>query len=221
MPSLSTPAERSDYLQQLLLIRENPRVKKLARARAGDPDIAEDALQEAYYAMAALKHPERIEDLTKYFCSVLIRKAYWLRGQLGATVVDDSGVLIDACRRKLSGEALPPPFDEAVRTNMLARTWLERILSHRPDLTGKVPGRSADPHRYREAIVSVAVQMLLGACTDDFADDDLKWALCTAYPRWFAGGNVATANIDQRFTRARADLKGLLRAVISRDELFP
>ena len=220
MPARSTPAGRSDYLRQLLAIRENPQIKSFARARAGDPDVAEDALQETYYAMAAMKHPERIEDLRKYFCTVLIRKAYGLRTQLGAAVVGESGELADACQRKLGGGALPPPFDETVRTNMLAENWLERLASQRAELTVQVPGRSPEPGRYREAIVRVAAQMLLDACTDEFTDDDLKRALRAAYPQWFAKRGVAAANIDQRFTRARADLKYLLQAIIRRDELY-
>ena len=54
MASTTTPAGQSDYLQQLVTIREDPQVKDLARRRAGDPDVAQDALQETYYAMACI-----------------------------------------------------------------------------------------------------------------------------------------------------------------------
>ena len=81
-PSISA-AERSDYLGHLTVIREDPQVKKLARTWAEDPDLAEDALQETFYVIAGIEHPERIEDLKKYFCSLVVRKALWLRGQLG------------------------------------------------------------------------------------------------------------------------------------------
>ena len=64
---------RSDYLEQLAAIREDPKVKKLARGRAGDPELAEDALQEAYYAVARLEDLEHIEDLRAYYCRVLLR----------------------------------------------------------------------------------------------------------------------------------------------------
>lgn len=102
MPSPSTPADpRSDYLEQLAAIREDPQVKKLARTSAGGPDLAEDVLHEVFYMMARMEYLERIEDLRKYFCAVVVRKAHRLRGQLGAAVVDDLAG---------HGGALPPPL---------------------------------------------------------------------------------------------------------------
>ena len=115
---------RSDYLEQLAVIREDPQVKNLAHRRAGDPELAKDALQEAYYAMAKMD-PEQIEDLRKYFCTVVTHTAYRLRGQLRAAVVEDPAGLVDASGRKLGGESLPPTFDEAVHTNMMGDNWRE------------------------------------------------------------------------------------------------
>jgi DNA-directed RNA polymerase specialized sigma24 family protein len=65
LPSPTTPANGwSDYLEQLTAIREDPKVKQLARSRAGDSDLAEDALQEAYYSLALMENREQIEDPT-------------------------------------------------------------------------------------------------------------------------------------------------------------
>jgi hypothetical protein len=104
------PADsRSDYLEQLAAIREDPQVKNLARVWAQDPDLAEDALQEAFYTMARLKHPERVKDPGKHFCLVVVRKACWLRGQLGAALVDDFAG---------RGGALPPSSPLTTATSL-------------------------------------------------------------------------------------------------------
>jgi DNA-directed RNA polymerase specialized sigma24 family protein len=217
-PSISA-AERSDYLDHLTVIREDPQVKKLARARAGDPDVAEDALQETFYLLARLRQPQHIDDLRKYFCKVLIHSVYRLRGQLGATTVDDAGGLVDTSGRRVGGEAPPALFDEVVHTNMVARNWHERLAKQRAALTGSVPGRSPEPGRYRDVIMTTAEGMLLAIVTGDFREVDLNLALRAAYPEWFAERRVAISNIHQRLARARADIRDLLKAVISLDEL--
>lgn len=198
---------------------EDRQVKQLARARAADPDLAEDALQETFDAMARIKHAEYIEDLRKYFCKVLVRNVYRLQGQLGADVMGDPAGLADACGRRLGGGALPPLFDEAVHTDMLARKWLERLAKQRAARSGKVPGRSPEPGRYRDVIAATAEGMLLAIAAGDFRDVDLNLSLRAAYPEWFAERGVATANIHQRLARARADVSRLLRAVVRRCEL--
>jgi len=209
---------RSDYLQRLAVIREDPQVKNLAHRRAGDPELAKDALQEAYYAMAKMD-PEQIEDLRKYFCTVVTHTAYRLRGQLRAAVVEDPAGLVDASGRKLGGESLPPTFDEAVHTNMMGDNWRECLAMNRVALTGNVPGRSPDSDKYRNVIATVSKEMLNAILTGDFREVDLNLALGAAYPEWFAERCVGVSNIHQRFARARADVRDLLKTVISLDEL--
>lgn len=220
MPSPSIPdAERADYLERLTVIREDPQVKRLARARAVDSGVAEDALQEAFYVMARIVQPGYIDDIRKYFCKVLLRCIYQMSSQLRAVAVDDAGGLVDACGHGLGGEALPPQFDEAVHTSMLTRSWLERLAKQRAELTDKVPGRSTEPGRYRDVISTSTEGMLLAIATGDFRDIDLNLTLRAAYPEWFAERGAAISNIHQRLARARADIRDLLKSVISRDEL--
>jgi DNA-directed RNA polymerase specialized sigma24 family protein len=221
LPSLSTPADpRRAYFERLAMVREDPEVKRLAHRRAEDPELAKDALQEAYYLMAKMDDPEQVEDLKKYFCKVVIRTVHRLRGQSKEAAVDDAASLADACGRKLGGEPLSPPFDEAVRTNMLASDWRESLDTNRAVLTGDVPGRSPEPDRYRDDIATVAEETLNAIVTGDYRDADLNVALRGAYPEWFAERGVAISNIHQRLARGRADVGTVLRAIITRDELY-
>ena len=203
------------------MIREDAQVKRLARARAGDSELADDALQQTYDAMARIKDPGRIEDLKAYFCRVLIRVINHLRGQLGAILSDDFASLVDACQGKARGGALPRPVDEAVAGTLLARGWLERFTAERESLTAAVPGRPPDLARYREVIVSVAEQVLCSIVTADVCDADRNPALLAAYPEWFAEDGSTAGNAHQRFSRARADVRSLLRMIINRDDLYP
>ena len=45
-----TASDTPDFQQELLAIREDPEVRSLALRRAKSPEMAEDALQAAYYA---------------------------------------------------------------------------------------------------------------------------------------------------------------------------
>ena len=60
--------------------------------------------------------------------------------------------------------------------------------------------------------------MLLAIVTGDFREVDLNLALRAAYPEWFAE-RCGVSNIHQRLARARADIRDLLKTVISLDEL--
>jgi DNA-directed RNA polymerase specialized sigma24 family protein len=216
----TTPAGRQDYLQELLAIRQDPQVIRRARARAGDLELAEDALQETYAVMARIKDPGAIEDLRAYFCRVLIRVINVLRGQLGAILPADFTALADTCQPKVRGEALQNPVPETVATHLLAHDWLERFNAEREFLTAAVPGRSPDPFRYREIVASVAEKVLRSIITADVCDADGNPALCAAYPEWFADDGGTASNTHQRFSRARADVRCLLRAIVNRDDLY-
>jgi hypothetical protein len=163
--------------------------------------------------------PEQIEDPRKYFCTVVSHTAYRLRGQLRAAVVDDPAGLVDASGRKLGSESLPPTFDEAVHTSMMGDNWRECLAMNHVALTSNVPGRSPEPDKYRNVIATVSKEMLDAILTGDFREVDLNLALRAAYPEWFAERLADASNIHQRFARARADIRGLLKTVVSLDEL--
>ena len=211
---------RSDYLEQLAAIREDPKVKKLARGRAGDPELAEDALQEAYYAVARLADPEHIEDLRAYYCRVLLRQIQRLRSQLGAELIDNFEVVADNRQRRPGGELPPAPLDEIVGSHLLVRDLMRYFAGHRADLSRMVSARSPDPALYREMIVTVAERLLLASAAGGLSDAEKNLALRTLYPQWFDEAVVAVNNVHQRFTRARADVDRLLQGFIKRGDLY-
>ena len=170
--------------------------------------------------MARIKDPAGIKDLKAYFCRVLIRVINALRGQLGAVLPTDFTGLADACQWKADGGALQCPVDETVATHLLARDWLERITAERESLTAAVPGRSPDPCRYRELVAGVAERVLRSIVAADVCDADGNPALRAAYPEWFDDDGSAS-NAHQRFSRARADVRRLLREIVNRDDLYP
>jgi hypothetical protein len=215
LPSPSIPADGwSDFLEQLTAIREDPKVKSLARSRAGDFDLAEDAMQEAYYAMARLKNPEQIVDLRAYYCRVLLRNIHKLRSQLGAILIEDFGIVADTCQRKPGGEPPPPAFDEAVGSHLLIQGFLHYLAGHRTALSHTVPGRSRDPAHYREVIVTAVERVLHASVAGGLSDAEQNLTLRTLYPGWFAEAGVAISNIHQRFARARADACRLLEEIV-------
>ena len=136
------PAARQDYFQRLLAIREDAQVKRIAQRRAGDPDLAEDALQETYYTMACIKDPSGIENLRAYFCRVLIRTVNALRGQLGAILPDDLTAVADAGQGQARDRVLPRPVDELAAESLDARGWLGRFAAERESLAARVPCRA-------------------------------------------------------------------------------
>jgi len=217
LSSSSIPADgRSDYLEQLAAIREDPKVKNLARRQAGDSELAEDALQETYYAVARMENPERIVDLRAYYYRVLMRNIHRLRSQLGAILIEDFGIVADTCQRKPGGEPPPLPFDEAVGSHLLIQGFLRYLALHRATLTRMVPGRSPDAARYRDVIVTVVECIVRASVAGGLSDAEQNLAFRTLYPQWFAEAGGAIDNIHQRSSRARADVCRLLQEIVRR-----
>lgn len=221
MTSTTSPDGQSEFLRRLVEIQQDPQVRGLARREAGNLDLAEDALQEAFYAVAKVKNPGGIENLRAYFCRVLVREAHRVRGQLGAYPVDDVASVADMRQDMLVSQSAAPSVDRMVGDRLLRRTLHERFTALRASLVRDVPGRSHDPVRYRNLIVSVAEHVLLAGALGDVSEADGNLALSAAYPEWFVGEGCAIANGHQRFSRARADVCRILRLIVSRTDLFP
>lgn len=206
--------------QELAEIWKDPRIKSLARRQAGDPDVADDALQSAYYAVARMKRLDQVENLRAYFCRVLIHEVHRERGQLRAVLMEDFDRVAEerqgtvGCRRMS-----PPSFQDAVCISLLGQSWLKRLVDERDGLLGAVPARSDDPSRYQAVIYAVAKQIVHGGINGDVGDTDANDAFRTSYPEYFQQPDTASNTCDQRFRRARMDVRALLRSVVRRDEL--
>jgi len=222
LPSTTAPDGESGFQRELLAIRSDPKVRNLAWRHTGDRDLAEDALQEACWAVGRVTDPQHIENLRAYFCTVLIREAHRLCGQLRAVSVEDPESLVEIHRRGVAvcGSAPPRPLDEAVGTRLIAETWLERFSAQRDCLTAAVPPRSSDPDRYRKLIATAAEQVLHDGIDGAASQADSIEALRAVYPEWFDQPGCAANTCHQRFCRARSDVRDLLKAVVDRDELL-
>lgn len=203
------PGPAPEFPPGLLAIWADPEVRKLAARHAGDPDLAQDALLEAVYAVAQLGDLTRIRDLRAYFCRVLINKAHRLHGQLAV------GGPYDPATASAS-----PPSDGTAATRLLARTWLRSFSADRDRLRSNVPGRSPQPDRYRELIVRTAEHILRTALDGNVSWADCNAALQAALPDWFGPPGSAGNTCHKRFSRARHDVQDVLRGVVSRDELL-
>ncbi len=202
---------------ELAAIREDPQIKRLALRYSGSPDLAEDALQSTYCAVAQVKHLERIENLRAYFCKMLIHEVHRERVELGAALVEDFARVAEAHQDARGCDAgwSPAPIDDAVCTSLQAQAWLERFAAEGDHLRAAVPARSDDPGRYQAVIYDVAGQVLRDAINGESSKADSNPAFRAAYPEYFDQPDIP----HQRFSRARSDLRALLQGVVRHDEL--
>lgn len=210
-----------DFYHKLQAICNEPQVRSLARRRAGNLDLARDALQEAYY-LVAKRGPADIRDLRAYFCHVLIREVNHLRGHPKIMLVDDFESIADA--RQGHPGVHPPvsrPVADTVCTHLLIRAGLQAFATRREELTANVPGRSLDADRYRDVVVTAAEHVLLGIIAGESSNGDCNAALSAAYPEWFDEPGAVENTCHQRFRRAREDMRALLQSIISRGDLEP
>jgi DNA-directed RNA polymerase specialized sigma24 family protein len=206
--------------QQLAEILEDPRIRGLALRYAGHPALADDALQSTYYAIARLEHLEQIQNLRAYVCKVLIREVHRERNQVGAALVEDFARVAEAHQDAVGCHpASPVSVDDAVCTTLQAEVWLERFAAQRDRLRAGVPARSDEPDRYRAVVCDAAGQVLHDGINGESSLADTNPALRAAYPEYFDQPDASPNTLHQRFRRARTDVRSLLQAVVSRDEL--
>ena len=209
-----------DFQDQLAEIWADPEIRKLALRRAGNRDLAEDALQETFYSVARVNDPSRIENLRAFFCRALINQISRLRGQLHPIPVEDPEMPAGPRQVvRLHAPAAARPVDEAAVWLQLAATWRERLHRGRRRLTAMVPERSNDPGRYREVIVATAAKILYAAQDGHVNWADSDTALRATYPDWFDEPGCTRDTYYQRLSRPRRDVRAVLRPVLDRDEM--
>jgi len=192
---------------RLIEIWADPRIRRLARRYARNADTADDALQSTYYQVARLKHLAEIENLRGYFVTVLVREIYREQGQLGALLVQDFPRVAEEREHASS-------FEDEVCTSLEAQARYKRFKARRNRLSLIVPARSTDPNRYRTVISDAVEEILRVGVNGSASEADLPPALREAYPEYFAQPGVSANTCDQRFHRARMDVRKLLKAVV-------
>jgi transcriptional regulator with XRE-family HTH domain len=217
---------QSPISRELLSIWQDPRIRRLAAARAGGEEVAEEALQETFYQIASAQDRKHAEDLRPYFIRVLLHNIYRSIGLREARHSDLRGPAAADAAEDLQGRGSfraseeSRPAEEAALEHLLIDTWRSRLNSNRDQLKAAVPRRSPDPGRYREVIAAVAEAVLRSATVGDVSSGDSNAALKALYPEWFNEPGTSPDHSYQRFSRARSDVRVLLRTIISREELL-
>lgn len=218
----NTSEQKTPSLQQLLEIWEDPQIKGFALRYAGDPELADDALQSAYYTVAGLPYLDSIKNLRAYFCTVLRMEVSRARRQVGAVLMDDFASLAEQRLGTAGSLGSPQPsFEDALSASVQARSWLKRLADERDRLLASVPARSADPNRYRAVIYAAVEQVLRNGISGEGGEADTNDAFRAAYPEYFAQPGVSPNICHQHLTRARSDVWSLLRKVVEAEADFP
>lgn len=222
MDDTDAPGGSPDFQRRLSEIRQDPQVISLAFRWAGHRELAEDALQTAYYRVASVQHPERIVNLRAYYLRTLKNEITGLYSpRQPVLLVDDLETLNPPQPGSaLYGPADEPAVDDKACSTLQTEIWLKRHADQCDRLNAAIPARSADPARYRQVIYAAAKQVLLGHLSLEPNDPDFPKAIRAAYPEYFDQPGAAPNTLHQRISRARDDIKALLRAIIKPDELF-
>ena len=205
---------------KLMAIWADPAVRDFALRRAGDPDLAQEALLHAAITVAQVKDLQAIKDLRAYFCRAVMNSVYRLRGQLAAARRHEPASL-DEMGQRGAEPASPVLVAESAVSQLMAQARLEKFLADRGRLRAGVPGRSPRPDLYRDLITAAGEHVLRAALAGTISKADSNEALQAAFPGWFGRPGDADNTCHQRLSRARRDVQALLQAVVRRDELLP
>jgi DNA-directed RNA polymerase specialized sigma24 family protein len=199
-------------------VAQDPAIRGLAVARAGSRELAEDALQETYWAVARVKDPGRIQDLRAFFVTSLIHEINHQRARSTLVPVEDIDTTAEQGRSSSSTGSPPSSVEDEASLRLLAEALLT-LLNHDLDqLLVSVPGRSPDHGRYRTAIVAAAKTILLLLLEGPVASADWNAVLQAEYPQWCGEPGLTRDTTHQRLSRARHDIRALLQRSLSRYE---
>jgi len=209
-----------EFRDDLAKLVQDAAIRRLAQRRARSRELAEDALQDTYYAVARTQHPEAIEDLRAFFCKSLIRTINRQLTLPGAIPAGDIGAIADS-RQGLSSSGTSPPASVAseAHLHLLAEVALNRLERDRAELLAMIPGRSDDPRRYRCTIIAAAETILRLLFDGPVTMADWNAVLRSEYPQWCDEPGLAHEAMYQRLSRARGDVHVLLRAILPRERL--
>lgn len=225
-PKVLRPAAPPALHDELGRLRNDGGIARLARRYAdGDHELAEDALQETCWAILRVKDPRRIDNLEAYFRTVLKRTVAGQREHIRRTPVPVGNT--ETLTAELDHRAVTPdpephrPVEAQAVSNVLAAAWLARLRRGREQLRALLPDSSADPDRYRDVVMAQSEEILRSAVAGSVSWADCNEALRAAYPEWFAEPGCKQNTMDRRLSRARDDVRAVLKAVVGPSELRP
>jgi hypothetical protein len=209
--NLPNPAGSGGY-EELAAIACDPGMRRAAWRLGGD--MADDLLQETWYAMARTPARESIENLRGYFYKTMVNTWRHLRQDLARHGIpaDDLDAAAGAAKGMPSAE-----HDALARLDAAARRG--RLRARRAELRLTIPPHSPDSCRYRGIVMTVAEAVAAG--TGPISRGELNEALVAAYPEWFGELGVKPGTLQQRRCRARQAIWRLLAAVLGPDDLRP
>jgi DNA-directed RNA polymerase specialized sigma24 family protein len=193
---------------ELTAIVADPRMRWWARRLAGD--LAEDLLQETWYAVTRASARRTIDNPRAYFSRVMVNGAKRMREDIARQGVPvDDPVAAAGPRRGRELAAVSAEDDALLRLVNAARR--ELLRRRQAELRRGIPACSQDPNRYRDVILDLVGQML--ADDGPVSRAEVNAALIAAYPEWFDPPDVAVATKYQRRCRGRDDIRRMLAAV--------
>ena len=206
------------FLDDLAKLVEDAAIRRLAERRARSRELAEDALQDTFRAVAQTQHPEAIEDLRAFFCKSLIHAINRQLTLSPPVPAEDIGAVADSCQGFSSSGASPSaPVESDVYLRLLAEAALTRLERDRAELMAMVPARSGDPRRYQYTIIAAAGAILRLLFEGQVMTADWNAVLRSEYPQWCDEPGLADDAMYQRLSRARADVRFLLQAILPRE----
>lgn len=196
---------------ELAAITTDPAMLRYARRVAGD--LAEDVLQETWYAVARARGREPIGNLRGYFSRALVNTARRMReeaARLGTPVGDPMTAAVRQARLVAAASA-----ESDAIPRLIGAERRDELRCRRAELRRGVPSYSPDRDRYRDVILAVAEAVFAAGGPGTRAE--INEALVAAYPQWFDAPGASPAIIYQRRCRARENLRQVLAAVIGPD----
>ena len=196
--------------EELAAIAGDPGMRRLAWRLAGD--MAEDLLQETWYAMARSAPLASIENPRGYFYRTMVNT--WRH--MGQELARHGWPTDDPDTAAGPSLSMPSAEDTALaRLDAAARRG--RLRHGRAELWLMIPAYSADPYRYREVILATAEEAAAG--DGPVTRTELNEALVAAYPEWFGEPGVKPGTLQQRRCRARMAVWRLLAMVLGPEDL--
>jgi Sigma-70 region 2 len=202
------------FHDDLVLLRHDPGIVRLALRRARSREAAEDALQETYYNVARMD-PGTIHDLRAFFCKALINEIRRQLSQANAIPVDDIAITSDRLQISTPTASISSTdVEDEACSRELAETLIARFEEHHSSLIASIPRRSPSDQSYRAAIAAASMRILRLLLAGDVVRADWNSVLRAEYPQYLDDPHLTRDAMDQRLSRARRDVRELLRKII-------